>query len=182
MPFKTICFLLTLTVSLAVGQQPPARGEIPRHSRALNYGNWVGRQVLTKEFIEQVGIKREQEEKLKREFAKLEAQSRTLDESINQAALEQAKVAKKVLAEPGANVDDVMKIIERIGKLRTEQAKITTQVLVVIRDNLTDEQRVKANEIIAAEGEKRMQDRAGRREREERNGPKPQRPDVPKGW
>jgi len=171
-----------LVATVAVGQQPNTRGEPPRLSRSLNYGNWVGKRMLTKEFMEQVGIQGEQAKKLKQDLDAIEAQNRTIDEQINAAALQQAEIAKKVLAEPGANVDELMKMIEGIGKLRTEQAKLTTRILVVIRDSLTSEQRVKANAIIAAEGKKRMQERATRREREERNAPKPLRPDAPKGW
>ena len=184
MIFRVISLLLTVAALSGFGQPPVNRGEAPRQSRSLNYGNWVGKRVLTKEFMEHVGIQDEQAKKLKQDLDALEAQSLKLDELINQAALEQAEIAKKVLSQPGASVDEVMKIIERIGKLRTDQAKLTTQTLVVIRDSLTAEQREKANALIAAEGQKRMKERAVRREREERehNGKQPPRPDAPKGW
>jgi Spy/CpxP family protein refolding chaperone len=181
---RFIFALFILSVVCAFGQQPNMHGEPPRISRNLKYGNWVGKRVLTKEFMEQVGIGEEQAKKLKEELDKLDARSGKLEEEINTAALEQAEIAKKVLAEPGANTDEVMKKIEHIGKLRTEQAKLTTLVLVAIRDNLTEEQRKKANELITAEGKKRMQERMLRREREDRNGPQqmPNRPAAPKGW
>ena len=179
--------LITAVAAVGVGQQPPAvRGEQARHSRNLNYGNWVGKRVLTKEFIEQVGISPEQAAKLKETLDALDARATKLDEEINQAALEQAKIAKQALSEPGASMDEVMQKIEQIGKMRTEQAKLTTLVLVAIRDNLTDEQRKKANEIIASEGKKRMQERTVRHEREERERGgtplAPGRPAAPKGW
>ncbi len=184
MIIRVISLLLTMAAASGFGQPPNNRGEAPRQSRSLNYGNWVGKRVLTKEFMEHVGIQDEQAKKLKQDLDALEAQTLKLDEQINQAALEQAEIAKKVLAQPGASVDEVMKIIERIGKLRTDQAKLTTQTLVVIRDSLTAEQREKANALIAAEGQKRMKERAARREHEERerNGKQPPRPVAPKGW
>ena len=178
-----VCFMM-LVAGLALGQQPNFRGDQTRMSRSLNYGNWVGKRVLTKEFMDQVGLQGEQAKKLKADLDALDVQFTKLDETINQAALEQAEIAKKVLSEPGASVDEVMKIIERIGKLRTDQAKLATQMLVVIRDSLTDVQRAKANELITAEGKKRMQERAVRREREEREhkNPPAERPAAPKGW
>lgn len=46
----------------------------------------------------------------------LDAKASKLEEEINKAALEQAEIAKKVLSEPGASADEIMKIIERIGR------------------------------------------------------------------
>jgi len=184
MKIRVISFFIALLVAGTYGQEQNNRQDPPRVSRSLNYGNWVGKRVMTQEFMEQVGIQGEQAKKLKESLEVLEGKLRTLDETINQAALQQAEIAKKVLSEPGASVDEVMKIIENIGKLRTEQAKLSTQMLVVIRDSLTAEQREKANAIIVAEGQKRMKERAARREREERehNVKQPGRPAAPKGW
>lgn len=178
--------VLILFAGIVFGQRPNERAEMPqRPSRSINYGNWVGRRVLTKEVMDEVGIKGEQAEKLKTALEELEQQLKNLDETINQAALEQAEIAKKVLEEKGAKIDEVLAIIEKIGKLRTEQAKLSTQMLVVIRDHLTDEQRKKVNEMIASEGRRRMQERNLRREREEREPhvpPTPNRPALPQGW
>ena len=65
-------------------------------------------------------------------------------------------------------------IIERIGTYRTEQAKLATRRLVVIRDNLTAAQREKATAILDEEQKKRREER-------ERNTPA-NRPAAPKGW
>ncbi len=159
---------LVVLAAAAFGQPPQSTHEQPRMSRSLNRGNWVGKHVLTKEFMDKVGIQGEQAAKLKAEFDALDTKASKLEEDINKAALEQAEIAKKVLSEPGANVDEIMKIIERIGQYRTEQAKLATQRLIVIRDNLTAAQREKASEILSAEGKKRLEDRAARLDREER--------------
>ena len=184
MKIRVISLFMAFLAVVTDGQEQNNRQDPPRVSRSLNYGNWVGKRVMTQEFMEQVGIQGEQAKKLKEALEAIEGKLRTLDETINQAALQQAEIAKKVLSEPGASVDEVMKIIENIGKLRTEQAKLSTQMLVVIRDSLTAEQREKANAIIVAEGHKRMKERATRRERDERehNGKQPDRPAAPKGW
>lgn len=184
MKIRCIALSLALLAAVTDGQEQNNLKEPPRVSRSLNYGNWVGKRVMTQEFMEQVGLQGEQAKKLKEALEALEVKQRKLDETINQAALQQAEIAKKVLSEPGASVDEVMKIIETIGKLRTEQAKLSTQMLVAIRDSLTAEQREKANAIIVAEGQKRMRERAARHEREERerNAKQPVRPAAPKGW
>jgi seryl-tRNA synthetase len=186
---RIVVVLLTVTAAAAFAQRPDnnANRERPRVSRSLNYGNWVGRHIMNKEFMDQVGIADEQAKKIKEEMEKIDARLRELDETINQSALQQAEIAKKILAEPGANVDEIMKMIERIGQLRTEQAKLSTQILVVIRDNLTAEQRKKAQALIAAEGQKRFTERMARREKEEHErpaGPRPPppRPVAPQGW
>ena len=171
------------------GNPPPNRGERPLVNRSLNYGNWVGRHITNKEFLDKVGIGEEQGKKIKDEMEKIDTRLKELDAEISQAAIQQAEIAKKVLSEPGASIDEVMKIIERIGQLRTDQAKLSTQILVVVRDNLTDEQRKKAQELIAAEGQKRFAERTARREREDppRQGGggqplPPPRPTAPRGW
>ena len=176
--------IVVLAVAVASGQ-PQNEREAPRHSRSLNHGNWVGKRVLTKEFLQQVGIGGEQAAKLKAELEALDVKALKIEAMIDKAASEQAEIAKKVLSEPGASVDEIMKIIENIGQYRTDQAKLATQRLVVIRDNLTAEQRQKASEILNEEGKKRMEERAARliREERERAGrPAANRPATPKGW
>ena len=183
MTTRVLTSIVFLAAAAAFGEPQNAR-EQQRVSRSLNRGNWVGKRVLTKEFMEKVGIQAEQAAKIKAEIEVIDAKDSKLDEAINKAALEQAEIAKKVLSEPGANTDEIMKIIERIGQFRTEQAKLATQRLVVIRDNLTAEQREKASEILGGEGKKRLEERAARLEREERerNAAQPNRPAAPKGW
>jgi len=198
--FVLVFSLVTATV---FAQQPDAAAnrERPRMSRSLNYGNWVGKHIMNPEFMEKVGIQDEQAQKLKTEMDKIDTRLKMLDDTINTAALQQAEIAKKVLAEPGSSAEEIMKLIEHIGAMRTEQAKLSTQILVVIRDSLTEEQRKKAHELITAEGQRRLKERMARRERDERphpgpNGPRqppprpaaqarpagPPRPAAPQGW
>ena len=186
-----VAVVLMIAATAAFGQRPDnnANRERPMVNRSLNYGNWVGRHITNKEFMDKVGIADEQAKKIKEEMDKIDTRLKELDVTINRAAMQQAEIAKKVLAEPGASIDEIMKIIENIGQLRTEQAKLSTQILVVVRDNLTDEQRKKAQELIAAEGQKRMAERTVRREREEQRPgggppppPGPPRPAAPRGW
>lgn len=183
MTTRLLTCLALFAVTAAFGQ-PPNEHDQTHPQRSLNRGNWVGKRVLTKEFMDKVGIQGEQAAKLKAAFEGIDAKAVKLDELINKAAMEQAEIAKKVLAEPGANTDAIMKIIERIGQYRTEQAKLATQRLVVIRDNLTAEQREKASAILSGESKRRLEERAARlaREEKERAAAQPNRPNAPKGW
>ena len=159
----TRLFIVTVfcAAGVTLGQQP--KEENPHRPRTINRNNWIGKRVLTKEFMEQVGLQNAQAEKLKADLEAIHAKSQKLEESINRDALQQAEVAKKVLSEPGANTDELMGIIERIGQSRTEQAKLATRQLIVIRDSLTAEQRAKATDIFTAEGKRRMEIRAAER-------------------
>jgi hypothetical protein len=194
MNVQRIAIALAVIAATVFGQQPDNnanrdRFDRMRVSRSLNYGNWVGRHIMNKEFMEQVGIKDEQAKKIKDEMDKIDARLKTIDETISQAAIQQAEIAKKVLSEPGASIDEMMKLIDQIGQFRTEQAKLSTQILVIIRDSLTEEQRKKAQELIAAEGQKRVVERAAAmrrdrdrdRDKDERERPGAQRPPAPGG-
>ena len=78
----TLAFVLALAGASLFAQQPDvaANRERPRMSRSLNYGNWVGKQVMNPEFMEKVGIQSEQAQKLKEEMEKIDARLKTLDE------------------------------------------------------------------------------------------------------
>ena len=166
--------LVCVLAAFAARGQQNDRENAHRQRTTITRGNWVAKRVMSKEFMEKVGIQGEQAKKLKVDLDALDKQESKLDEDITKAAAQQADIAKKVLSEPGANVDEIMKIIERIGTYRTEQAKLATRRLVVIRDNLTAAQREKATAILDEEQKKRREER-------ERNTPA-NRPAAPKGW
>lgn len=153
--------LLGVMVSTFSLAQQTDRENARRPRDVAERGNWIARRVVSKEFAEKVGIQGDQAKKIKAEMDAIDKQSSALNEEISKSAAQQAEIAKKVLSEPGANVDEIMKIIERIGSYRTEQAKLATKRLVVIRDNLTPEQREKASAILEEE-HKKMRDEHAR--------------------
>lgn len=186
---RNVMLASVLAAGTVTGQERGAPGgQQARPMRSMNYGNWVGRRVMSAEFIDKVGITEEQVAKLKASMEEVEKKQKGLEAEINKLSIAQAQLAKKILNEPGADAAEIMAIIEKIGQLRTEQAKTNTRILINIRDTLTEEQRKTASETIAEEGRKRMQERQQRRQREEREprrgpGPAaPARPAVPQGW
>ncbi len=145
---------------VALGQNNPREGE-RRNWGATGRGQWIGRRLNHPEFIEKVGIKGEQAEKLKGSLEQIEKESQRLDEQIGQAAVQQAEVAKKVLAEPGADPEEMIKLVEKIGQMRTEQAKLATRRLVALRDHLTPEQRERAARVLADDQQRWREEREG---------------------
>jgi hypothetical protein len=187
---KFLTFVMMMVAIYGFGQELRGQGGAPtRPVRSMNYGNWVGRKVMTKEFIDKVGINDEQAANLKAAMEKIEKKLKEVDSEISKLSIEQARLAKKILNEPGADATEIMEIIEKIGVLRTEQAKANTQILISIRDTLTEDQRKIANETIAEEGHRRMIERRMRRQQRAERGEHgqlepnaPARPAVPKGW
>lgn len=150
--------VISLTASLAFGQQT---GERPKHSMSgtpqtfgmrgrgavsngpvkASSGFWLERKITNPEFMRRVGITEEQAEKIRAAWKKIEGQHLKLEENIRQLARQQAELVKKALAEEGSEMTDVMDVIEKIGNLRVEQAKLAMKRVVVIRDHLTPDQR-----------------------------------------
>lgn len=172
-----------LAGSAVFGQQNDRDGA--RHTRtAMGRGNWVGKRIMTPEFMNKIGVQGEQATKIKTQLDQLDKQTQSVENEITKSAMEQAEIAKKVLAEPGADTEEMMQLIEKIGKLRTEQAKLATKRLIIMRDNLTPEQREKASAFLSEEQKKWREEREARDKNAQPNrpGPQPNRPVAPKGW
>ncbi len=130
-----------------------------------------------------------QREALQKGTKALDDRMTVVSESLRVASLEQAALAAKVMADKQAVTNELMVLVQKIGGLRTEQATIQTEKLIVIRDTLSAEQ-IRA---ASAAAQKRMEEirarmvqRGGERggERGARGGdrratPLPQRPE---GW
>jgi len=184
---SNVLILSLLIAGAVLGQEHRVQGkQQARPTRSINYGNWVGRRVMTKEFMEKVGITDEQAAKFKTLMDETATRQKTLEAEIHKLSIKQAQIAKKVLNEPGADTAEIMEIIENIGKLRTEQAKNNTKILIHIRDTLTEEQRKKASEAIAEEGNRRIKEQRHQRRprdaRERRDPGAPPRPTAPQDW
>lgn len=120
----------------------------PGGSSHGNSGFWLERKVTNPEYMQKVGVTDEQAKKLKVAWKKIEEQSQKVEEDIHLLAREQAELAKKVLSAEGSDTKELMAQIEKIGKLRIEQAKLAMQRVILIRDHLTPEQRTKLNAML----------------------------------
>lgn len=172
-----------VAVSAAWGQQNEAGAVRHAPRTPMGRGNWVGKRMMTPEFLEKIGVTGEQAANLRKQLETLDKQAQQVEEEITKAAMEQAEIAKKVLAEPGADTEEMMQLVEKIGRMRTEQAKLATRRLIIMRDNLTAEQRQKATAFLNDEQKKWREERETREKNGgARPGNQPNRPPAPKGW
>ena len=148
---------------------PPAMGQPGSGGGAginVGGGTWIERRIATPEFMEQAHIKPEQAQKIKAAFQQIDEQNRKIEEDVRIHARRQAEMAKHILAEAGSDTTEIMAMVEKIGALRTEQAKLATRRLFVVRDHLTPDQRKKVFEMLE---EEQRRWRAAREEGEKRN-------------
>ncbi|MBP5319525.1 MAG: Spy/CpxP family protein refolding chaperone [Kiritimatiellae bacterium] len=131
----------------------------PRRPEMMGPMNWVGRIASTDEFAKEVGLSDTQKEAIKKAIGEIDAASRTYQDEIADLARKQAELSRQTLFTTDASAEEIYKIIDEIGKRRTEQAKLSVKMLLSIRDILTEEQRGKASQKIRDIGRKRLQDR-----------------------
>lgn len=110
--------------------------------------------ILSERCIKEAHITPEQGKKLRREFNLLDKKMYEIGKMIGEASKKQAEVAVKVLSTPGSDPVEMMKLTEEIGKMRTEQAKLSVKVLLIIRDTLEPPQCAKVVELMKEEREK----------------------------
>ena len=153
-------------------------------------GNWLEGRIMQADFMEKAGITQENVDKLKAALKELDDAAQKINEEIRTLSLQQAELMRKVLTDADAKPDDLMALTEKIGGLRTEQAKLLNKRLLVIRDNLTPEQRKKVGDLLQEEQQQRqqrMQQRqqgggAGAPGGGARNNANPPAPAAPQGW
>ncbi len=128
------------------------------------------------EFMKKIGITEEQSKKLREAWKLIEKESSKIEDEIRLLARQQAEHVKKALAEEGSNTTAIMEIIEKIGKLRIDQAKLAMKRVIIIRDHLTPEQRKLLNKVVEEDQQKW---RAGRDEAQRHREHKPEEPPSP---
>lgn len=138
-------------------RMPPREG--PRRGEMMGPMNWVGRLLSTDEFAKEVALTDEQKSAIKKAVEEIDTQSRSLQDQIGELARRQADLYSKTFFTADASAAEIYTIVEEIGKLRTEQAKLSVRQMVAIRDILTEEQRTKTSQYIREIGQKRLQER-----------------------
>jgi chromosome segregation ATPase len=159
-------------------------------------GNWVEARIMAPEFMEKAGITQDQAEKLKAALKELDDAAQKINEEIMALSRQQADLMLKVLSEAGANADELTQLTEKIGGLRTEQAKLVNKRLFLIRDNLSAEQRKKVGDLLQEERTNRMNQMQQRQQQRQQGGGQgggaagggggnannAPRPAAPQGW
>ena len=150
----------------------------------------IDRLLANPKLTAEIGLTEEAVAKLREESRVLQAQQIDLDAQIRKLSLDQADRMSKLLLAADANTNEVMKTVEEIGRLRTEQAKLAVQHLMIIRRHLTPDQIRKARELMrerlkkngdAAPAEK-ADARAAKKEKAAAAPAGPLPPKPPEGW
>ena len=96
----------------------------------------------------EIGLSPETVASLRGESHAIQAQHNEIETQIRKLSLEQANRMSRLLQASDANTNEMMKTVEEIGRLRTEQAKLAIQNLMVIRQHLTPDQIRRARELM----------------------------------
>lgn len=165
--FKTLFIIISLLSTLHAQEMNRERkggfGGTPpnREMQHLRFAKII----LSEKCVQEAKITPEQVECLKKEFQLLDQKMFEINKQIEEASKKQAAVSVKVLTTPGDDGREMMKLTEDIGNLRTEQAKLSVKVLMVIRDNLQPAQRASVVAMMCEEREKMHTRQKAMRER-----------------
>lgn len=147
---------LALAVSAQEGRpDKPRRLPPPPPSHAVLGTPFIERQILNPHFCKANAITEGQVAAIRSALKALDVQSQGLEKEIISDAKCQADLVKSLLSGSSTNAAALDAVIEKIGKARTEQAKLTTRRLLILRNNLSEGQRKKAVEQMVQEHERR---------------------------
>ena len=138
----------------------------------------IDRLLANPKLTTEIGVTEEHVGKLRAEAHAIEVRQLELESRIRKLSLLQADRMSKLLQSPEANTNEVMKGVEELGQLRTEQAKLAVQNLMVIRKHLTPEQIRKARELMR----ERMQNNAEGRAEKKKEKAATAAPPPPEGF
>jgi len=150
--YWTISVAAAAAISLSAQQQEQERpagdaaaGRMGAAGRMMGEGGFDQTMLLLRilddpDAAEVVKLTDEQREGLKKGMAALDRRRSVVAEALRVASLEQAALAAKVMADKQAATNELMELVGKIGGLRTEQARIQTERLLVIRDTLSADQ------------------------------------------
>ncbi|MFZ4395980.1 MAG: hypothetical protein ACOYOU_10190 [Kiritimatiellia bacterium] len=148
-----------------------------RVSGELSGERLMDRLLANVKLIKELGLSDETVVILREESRQNKTRQMDLDAQILKLSLMQHDFMAKLLLDADTHTNEVMKIIEDIGRLRTEQAKLAVQNLLMIRKYLTPDQIRKARELMR----ERQQNNAVRREKAEARPPKKEKGAPPAG-
>ncbi len=130
----------------------------------------------------ELGLTDETVAKLREESHALQLRSIDLNAQIRKLSLDQADRMSKLLVSADANSNEVMMGVEEIGRLRTEQAKLAVQQLMVVRKYLTPDQIRKAHELMRERMQKNAEAHSAKKEKNATSPTGSQPTHPPEGW
>jgi hypothetical protein len=107
------------------------------------------RMIAEPRVMEELGMAPEKAESLRSELNKLQERQIDLQAELQKLMLRQTDMVAGLLADRAKTPDETMKLVEEIGKVRTEIAKLTIERVLALRNHLTDEQIAKARAMMS---------------------------------
>lgn len=148
----------------------------------------IDRLLANAKLTKELGLSEDTVVKLREESRQNQNRQIDLDAQIRKLSLVQHDTIAKLLLSADANTNEVMKTLDEIGRLRTDQAKLAVEKLLLIRKYLTPEQISKAHELMR---DRQQNNAAARREKPDARPAKkekdaqpagPQPAKTPEGW
>ena len=188
--------LVPAAIALADGETAPQGGaNSTNESRAPRRwsqsermaGEQIGERLIDRllasaKLTTEIGLTNDTVAKLREESHALQIRQIDLDAQIRKLSLTQADRSSKLLQASDANTNEVMKSVEEIGRLRTEQAKLAVQNLMVVRKYLTPEQIRKARDLMRERMQNNGEARPAKREKNAAASAGTPPPKPPEGW
>jgi len=108
----------------------------------------VDRMLANPGFVAALGISDDTASKLRIELKDIQEREIDLNAQIRKLALNQADQMAQLLQSANVNTNELMRMVETIGKCRTEQAKLAIQSLLILHQYLTPDQIRRAHELV----------------------------------
>lgn len=120
------------------------------------------RLIASPKTSEELGISPEQGERLRTGLREIDVEQIDLQAEIQKLSLRQADLTAGLLSDRKKDSREVMELVEKLGAVKVKVAKLPIKRMLFLRDNLTDEQIMKARTL--------MQERLGRMRRGDEDG------------
>jgi Spy/CpxP family protein refolding chaperone len=115
-------------------------------------GNYIERLTKDPELAKRIGITEDQLQKVKQAIEPIEVKRKELEEQREKAAAEQAEL----LAKDSVDEEALLAVVEKLGQINTELAKLSIKELIAVKGVFTPEQIAEIRKNIRAEVEKRF--------------------------
>ena len=139
----TTALVLCVTAGTADAGKMFGRGEGRNvHDKCGSHEAFVSRLIFDKKLAEQIGLSEDQSRHIRDELYRVRMEMVDLQADLQKAAIEQARL----LSADTIDEQALMTVIEKIGNVRTQIAKLRIKPLLVIKKTLDPEQLEKVRE------------------------------------
>ena len=186
---STVLVLADMEIAPRGGTNNNNEGGAPRRwpQNERMAGDQIGERLIDRllanaKLTTELGLSDETVAKLRAESHALQLRMIDLNAQIRKLSLNQADRMSKLLLSADISTNEVMASVEEIGRLRTEQAKLAVQQLLVVRKYLTPDQIRKAHEIMRERMQKNAEAHSAKKDKNALSPTGSQPTNPPEGW